>query len=42
MSTTEGKLRRGGTLQTDLTVLIKATKQNNLVPSVNYKKNGIK
>lgn len=40
MSSMERKLRRGGTLERDLTVLIKAFKKS-LVPSVNYKKYSI-
>lgn len=40
MSSMEGKLRRGGRLQIELTVLIKALIKS-LVPSVNYKKFGI-
>ena len=35
MSTTEGKISRGGAFQIDLAVLVKAW--NNLVPSVDHK-----
>lgn len=41
MSSTEGKLRRGGMFQRDLAILIKALKKKKQVPSVNYKKYGI-